>query len=166
MESEKVFVHLNPVWRERADFIIGAKCSTKEGSATREWEQLWSRQLADNRFEICCIPFFVYDLALGDEVETGPDEWGRPYMVQRVIKPSGHYTFRVWFGDSPTPSIRDEVCAEIERLGCLMEWYSINLIAIDAASDGQAQVVADLLWQREQLEHLIYETGRTGAQGH
>jgi hypothetical protein len=32
--------------------------------AARKFEQLFVKQLADDRFEICCIPFFVYDIAL------------------------------------------------------------------------------------------------------
>jgi len=159
MKTES-FVHLNPVWRDRANFIIGAKCPGDNHSGVRKWEQIWSRQIADIRFEICCIPFFAYDLALGDEVETGP-EWGLPYMIQRVVKPSGHYTFRVWFGDSPNLAIRDEVPLDIERFGCLMEWYSTNLLGVDASSESQAQEVANYLWKRQQQGHLVYETGRT-----
>lgn len=157
----KVFVHLNPVWRDKANFIIGAKCLTEQDE-NQGWEQLWSRQIASNRFEICCIPFFVYDLALGDEVEAEIDpEWNDTYLIQKVTNRSGHYTFRVWFGDSPIPNIQDQVSSEIRRLGCLIEWYSENLLGIDADSDIQAQAVADYLWQKHQLGHLVYETGRT-----
>src|SRR6266487_3803765 len=127
-----IFVHANPVWRERANFIIGAKCS-QEGSSSQQWEQLWARQTAHNRFEICCIPFFVYNLALGDEVETEPES-GKNYVVQRVIRSSGHWTFRAWFKDTSDPAARSEVPAEIERLDCLVEWFSANLLGIDAPS--------------------------------
>ena len=158
-------MHLNPVWRDRANFIIGAWVPPiEEGSTIRGWEQLWSRQLADNRFEICCIPFFASDLALGDEVETATED-GETYIIQRVVKPSGHWTFRTWFGDLPDPVIRnevaDEVLREVEQLGCLTEWYSANLLGISAPSDSQAQAVADLLCRREQLGHLTYQTGKT-----
>jgi hypothetical protein len=158
----KSFVHQNPIWRSRADFIIGAKCSSDSDSNVQEWEQLWSRQVADNRFEICCIPFFAYDLALGDEVETGPD-WDLPYMIQRVVRPSGHYTFRVWFGDTPNSVDRNELLTEIEDTGCLMEWSSPNLLGVNASSEEQAQEIANYLWQRQQAGHVVYETGRTVA---
>jgi hypothetical protein len=36
-------------------------------------EQLWARQVGDRHFELCCIPYFVYDLALGDVVEIDAD---------------------------------------------------------------------------------------------
>jgi len=152
-------VHENPVWRERANFIIAAKIDPEPTDRRWRWEQLWARQVTENVFRLCCIPFFVYDLALGDEVETTHRE-ERRYVVQQVIKPSGHYTFRAWFYDS---SVRREVAGELAGLGCLMEWRSSysNLLAVDAASDDQAQMVADFLFRKEQLELLTYETGRT-----
>ncbi len=159
--ANKFAVHLNPIWRDRANFIIHAKCIDDEDDpANPKFEQLWSKRIADNTFEICCIPFFIYDLALGDEVETSA-EGQMQYVVQRVIKPSGHYTFRVWFGNSSDNNARNEVPQEIARLGCLLEWSSINLLAIDATSDRQAEAVAALLYQKEKLGQLLYETGRS-----
>ena len=59
-------IHPEPVWRERADFIISAPLLLEEGRA----EQLSAWHEEDHLFEICCIPFFVFDVALGDVVET------------------------------------------------------------------------------------------------
>lgn len=148
-------VHLSPVWRERSDFII--KAAIEEDDSPRRYEQLWARRLGETRFEICCIPFFVYDLALGDEVDTDSVE----YLIKRVLKSSGRYTFRVWFGDSDHAGARDEVIEHVREIGCDLEWYSENLLAVDAADDGLAQRVADFLQERERLGHLVFETGRT-----
>jgi hypothetical protein len=158
MVDEDFVVHLTPVSRERADFIIRADIEA-EGSP-RRFEQLWARQLGQRRFEICCIPFFVYDLALGDEVETAA-EAERQYVLERVVKPSGGYTFRAWFGDSSEARAREEVVEALKRLGSELEWYSESLLAIDAADEGRAEALADFLQEREQLGHLTYETGRT-----
>ena len=54
------------------------------GSAGVTTEQLWARRVDDEHHEICCIPFFVYDLALGDTVEVDAD-----HLVTRVVEPSG-----------------------------------------------------------------------------
>ena len=62
---------------------------------------------------MCCIPFFVFDLALGDVVATSPRE-GRKYVVDKVVEPSGRYVFRVWFGESFQP--RDEIASELKVL--------------------------------------------------
>jgi hypothetical protein len=142
-------VHPDPVWRDRADFIIGAKLPEPDRA-----EQLWARRLGGRRFEICCIPFFLYDVALGDEVETGDD-----YELVRVVKPSGRYVFRVWFGQSFHP--REAVAEHLVEMGALIEWSSANLLAIDAADRGLAQSVADYLHEQA-ASGLVYETGRSG----
>jgi hypothetical protein len=147
-------VHRNPVWRERANYIIGAWCPRKGDTTCQTWEQLWSRQTAANRFEICCIPFFAYGLTLGDDVETDPE-----YMITRVVTPSGHSTFRAWFCESPEPTLQDELAVEVGRLGCLMEWYSARLLGIDASSRSQAQAVDDFLHGKEEIGQLVYEIG-------
>lgn len=162
MADSDFVVHMSPVWRARANFVIRA--DIEEGDLPRRVEQLWARQLGAIHFEICCIPFFVYDLALGDEVETGA-EGERRYVIERVVKPSGRYTFRAWFGDTSRPQARDEVIAELRALGSELEWYSNNLLAVDAASEELAQLAADLLYKREQSGDLVYETGRTGDKG-
>ena len=102
----------------------------------------------------------MYDLALGDEVETGP-EWGSPYMVQRVVQQSGRYTFRARFGNSPDPAARRDIPEQLARLGYLLEWSSENLLAVDAASDREAQALADMLQRWAQEGRLVYEAGRT-----
>ncbi|NOV98762.1 hypothetical protein HDG69_003357 [Isoptericola halotolerans] len=60
---EKFSVHDEPAWRERASFIVHAALP-EQG----RYEQLWCRQVSDDTFEVCCIPFFLYDVALGDLV--------------------------------------------------------------------------------------------------
>lgn len=156
-EAQQQFaVHPDPVWRERANFIIHAELS--EEDHPKRFEQLWARQLADDRFELCCIPFFVFDLALGDVVATTPRN-GRKYLVDRVVEPSGRFVFRVWFGQSFYP--RDEIAGGLKALGAMIEWSSRNLLAADAADGEHAQLVAHFLMEREKAGHLIYETGRS-----
>jgi Domain of unknown function (DUF4265) len=150
------FVHQDPVWRDRANFIIHAELPEKD--RPKRFEQLWARQLGDDRFEVCCTPFFVFDLALGDVVATAPRH-GRKYVVDRVIEPSGRYVFRVWFGQSFYP--RDEIAKALKALGSMIEWSSRNLLAVDAADSEHAQLVAHFLMEREKAGHLIYETGRS-----
>lgn len=129
MGKTREALHPEPVWRERSNFVIAAE--VPDGGDT-ETEQLWARQIDEHRFEICCIPFFVFDLALGDVVETDGD-----YLVRRVVESSGRYVFRVWFGESFHP--RDDLAEELTRLGELLEWSSVNLLAVDAADEAHAR---------------------------
>jgi hypothetical protein len=150
----KDLTHDDPVWRDRSDFIIGIELP-EDGV----WEQLWARRLTDDTFEICCIPFFAYDLALGDVVQTASAN-GKDYAVQRVTRPSGRFVFRVWLGDSSQP--REEVAAQLRAMGGVVEWSSVNLLAVDAADGNHAQTIADWLHERELAGDLVYETGKTG----
>lgn len=56
---------------------------------------------------------------------------------------------------------RQEIADELVALGALVEWSSVNLLAVDAADAAQAQRVADFLLGHEQVGHFVYETGRS-----
>jgi hypothetical protein len=149
--------HLKPAWQDRADFVIAANIS--ERSEKVEWEQIWARRLSDRRFEICCIPFFAYDLSLGDEVETNAD-----FVIERVVRWGGHFTFRVWFGETRSSAVREEIGADLLRLGLGHEWSSENLLSIGASDQEVAEQLASKLQAKEQDGQLMYETGKSSEE--
>ena len=106
-------MHENPVWRDRSNFIIDAEIP--EEDRPRRFEQLFTRKLAKDLFEICCIPFFLYDVALGDVVRTLL-EGDRKYVVDRVVEASGRYVFRVLFSGFSGPPC-DELSLWCRNLG-------------------------------------------------
>ena len=124
------YQHLNPVWRNRADFIISIVVPPipplPDGIY---WEQLWARQIEDRKFEICCIPSFAFDLALGDIVETDKE-----YMVSRVVERSGYFTIRIWFYEHAADK-RQFIEKTIQAFGCLIEVYSENLSGVSSNSE-------------------------------
>lgn len=144
-------VHSAPVWRERANFVFAAHQGTRDGK--NEWEQLWGQAVAPQRCVVCCIPFFVHDVSLGDEVEIDSD-----FVFVRVMRSSGQVTFRVWFG-AQDEATRHTISKEIEQMNLLMEWSSGNLLAVSAQKP-DAQRVADYLQLRENEGLLQYEAGR------
>ena len=155
--ADDVKVHVHPAWRDKADFMLNMKIDSEDG--VLRYEQLWVKRHDNELFEICCIPFFLYDLALGDKVRVAEQEGRR--VMEGAVELSGHHTFRVWFGDSPQAGTKDEVVAQMECWGCLFEWFSEYLLAIDAANDETAVAVADYLLTQEEQGYLQYETGRT-----
>ena len=140
--------HLFPAWRIASNYVLRVPI---DGSARRE--QIWVRQIDDTTFEMCCIPFFLFDLALGDIFEL--DERHRPVPITE----SGRFVFRVWFGDTFAP--RDESIASLKKLGATTERHSVNLLAIDACDLEQAHTIADYLHAQEEAGSLQYETGRS-----
>lgn len=141
-------VHEAPVWRHRANFLIGARLPEADRS-----EQLWAKRLEqDLRFQICCIPFFLYDCSLGDVVETDTS-----YDVVAIVERSGRSVFRSYFGDSFHP--RERVVEELLGLGALTEWSSVDMLAVDAANADISAVVLAHLNKAQRDGRLTYEIG-------
>jgi len=154
MESRTIGVHNAPIWRKKTDYIFMAKVDDYEGMAQ---EQLWGRRVGENSFEVCCIPFFIYDLALGDIVEIDEASW-----LKRVVERSGRAVYRAWFG-SVLPAGQLEVIAEVERLGGIVERSSDHLVAIDAATKARAHAVLGALSAFQERNLVTFEVG--SAQG-
>ena len=85
---DNVATHKAPVWGSRANFIIRADLSS-HGLPGR-FEQLWARKIGPTTFELCCVPFFAYGLALGDKVESNAD-----FTIQKIVEKDGHKALRV-----------------------------------------------------------------------
>lgn len=150
--GDYVAVHHEPIWRDRSNSVFHAHIGTEDG--VNQWEQLWGRKTGVTRFVLCCIPFFVYDLNLGDEVETDAN-----FVLQKVTLRSGQITFRVWF-DSQDMTTRQELMRDIESMKPFMEWSSENLLALSAHDELDAQKLADYLQVREVQGLLQYEAGQ------
>lgn len=152
--STEFSTHAEPVWRDRANFIANARLP-EEG----RFEQLWCRQVSEDTFEVCCIPFFLYDMALGDIVQT-ESSGSQRYVVATVQERSGRYVFRVFF-ERTQYRYRNGIVEELTTAGALHEWSSPSLLAVDARDQEHATVIAALLQERENQGLLLYETGKS-----
>jgi hypothetical protein len=160
--NEDVKIHPDPIWGEKANFGLQIRIETGDARLDAEprYEQLFVKQRADDLYEVCCIPFFLYDVSLGDVLKVTTHD-GAP-VVEGVVEPSGHHTFRVWFGRVFMPVARDTVIDELSTLpGVLMEWFSPNLLGLDAENDDVARMLARFLETAMSRGQLQYETGRT-----
>lgn len=150
--GDYVAIHTEPVWRARANFVFRVPIGGEGGDS--QWEQLWWEKLSETRFLLCCIPFFAYDLSLGDEVEVDGER-----SIRKVSKHAGQWTYRVWFGEVAADR-RDFAVERIKSKGPTMEWSSENLLALSVAAD-EAQYIANVLADLENNGFLHYETGRS-----
>lgn len=92
-------------------------------------EQLWTRHdKATDLYEICCIPFFIYDLALGDLVSIRVDDQAG-HVLDQVVTPTDHFTFRIYFGDVDA-NTQLAVLKDLSNAPVQIERYSANLIAV------------------------------------
>jgi hypothetical protein len=102
----------------------------------------------------------VYELALGDIVETAPDG-DSLYVIQRVIVNSGHSTIRIWFGDSSRPDeAREALASAAVANGWLLEWSSSNLAALDAKSSAEFEMIKKWCAERASSGDLRFEFGK------
>lgn len=136
-----VATHEAPARRERADFLIFADLSA-HGLPGR-WEQLWARRLGETDFELCCIPYFIYGLALGDTVRTRPSG-EKNYVIEGVSARSGRRVLRLWLKDASAGG-RERLLRYLEARAPLHEWSSDNLLAIDVPAEGDDAELSALL---------------------
>ena len=121
-----IATHTNPVERPTLGFMpMAALEDVGEGE---NFEQLWTRRVADDLFQLCCIPFFAFGMALGDVVRA---EASSGYVVKEVVRRSGNGVARV------AVTRRDnehEVHAKVHdllgRLEYLYEWYATGYVAV------------------------------------
>ena len=139
--ASEIATHDAPVWQDRANFIIFADLSS--AGMPGRWEQLWARQLGEAEFDLCCIPYFTYSLALGDRVRTQPSG-GRRYVVAEVHARSGRRVVRLWLKEAQARG-RECVLRHLESSSPLHEWSSDNLLAIDVPAGGPDPVLSALL---------------------
>jgi hypothetical protein len=92
------------------------------------FEQLWSKRVGDDLFEICCIPFFVYDLALGDVVQAGAESG---YVIRSVAQRSGNGVVRVAIKRPEDVEAEHLRLHELlGRLEYLCEWFASGYVAV------------------------------------
>jgi hypothetical protein len=92
------------------------------------FEQLWTRRVADDLFELCCIPFFAYGMALGDVVRA---EASSGYVVQEVLRRSGNGVARVAITRRDSEhEVHAKVHDLLGRLEYLCEWYETGYVAV------------------------------------
>jgi Domain of unknown function (DUF4265) len=158
-------------WRN-GHFIVlpdaaGVDCTIWFGIAPDEsgevrWEGLLGRRLGEDHALVCAVPFWLYDLNLGDEVRTIASQEGELFATT-IIRESGNYTFRAFLTVEEDDDLSwRELQKTLEPYDCWFDVRSRRFIAISCPPD-QAQGVADDLASRERRGELRYETGRTTA---
>ena len=83
----RFFVHQEPVWRSQANYVIQIVIPGEP--ETPEFEQLWTSSQQDGSHIVCCIPFFLYGISLGDRIQKLSDGGFR------ILDPSGRISIRV-----------------------------------------------------------------------
>lgn len=123
------------------------------------WEGLLARRTGGDRARVCAVPVFAYGVGLGDEVAC--QERDGAVVATMLVREAGNTTFRVIFPrhDAPAPDERwRSLLADLERLGCWIDIYSPQLVAV-SAEPAAVEEVAAYLREREARGELAFEAG-------
>ncbi|GMA23790.1 hypothetical protein GCM10025864_15490 [Luteimicrobium album] len=137
----KIAVHSNPIRRPSPSFMVRARLDNV-GEADG-FEQLWTKRVDSHLFEIACIPFFVYGIALGDVVRADPNAG---YLVQEVVRRSGNEVLRIAVKFSKDVEVVHSRLHELlGRLGYLSEWFAPGYVAVNLAKGGSNEELFESL---------------------
>jgi len=100
-----------------------------DGYPPGTYESMWARRLPDGNYEIDNIPFYSYDVAVGDIVKVQEVD-GELFFSERV-KDSGNSVIRMRIYDRGE---LDSIRAELRALGCDSEGDGI-VLAVNVPAD-------------------------------
>ncbi|WP_237657264.1 DUF4265 domain-containing protein [Agreia sp. COWG] len=139
-------VHLSPIWRDKANYIINAAIPDDE-----EYEQLWVQKMGDGTFMVCCIPFFIYGVSLGDLIAEDENH----YMTS-VVRRSGRFTARLYFSEEQRRFKRETV-DELIAHGAQNEWATESLMSVDCGTLDASTHIVDYLIRGHNTGKFLYE---------
>ncbi|WP_206308864.1 DUF4265 domain-containing protein [Streptomyces sp. A1136] len=130
--------HEAPVWRDEKSLMAMLDLAPFDLQGMRE--QLWLRQVGvEGNYEVCCIPFYAYGLALGDVVQK--NESGN---IDRLIRKSGRRALRILFAEPrPLSDSRSALRRAVHIAGLLSEWNGDRHVAIDVPNLSAMQPIFD-----------------------
>ena len=154
MSNPRHTTHADPVWRHRSNWIVQVDL-TPYGFDADTFEQLWVRTDDESSFEVCCIPFFTYGIALGDLIELDRDS-----RVASVVHRSGRKVIRVAFGGRAEAAIRHEqLHGLLVTSGALHEFSSSGYVSVDLQDQRQADAVVSALQPLVDAGAIMWEWG-------
>ncbi len=134
-----IVTHSTPAWRAKSDFLI--RVDLADSGLPETMEQIWARKIGHLTFEVCCIPFFAYGLALGDTVQCNCE-----LVMQKRLASGGHNTLRVVIADfASSHQIHEAIHGWVVATGMLHEWHSPGYLAIDLPPAVQGKLDTSLL---------------------
>jgi len=152
---KKILTHTFPLLRKEANYlkILPAKGMPFGYSH----EQIWLKKLKNSKYSVCCVPYLLYDLCIGDTIKF--DNSNKGY---ELVASAGRYGFRAVFDIDKI--LGNEVLMKLKessiKTNIEYETY-LSLIAIDVKDIKSAREYSGFL--RDLVKESIiveYETIR------
>jgi hypothetical protein len=153
-------------WRD-GDFVVHPDAAAEDATVWAflhdgpvQWEGLLARRIAEDRARLAAIPFWAFNLDLGDEVSLQTAPTGA-LVIDDVVADGGNHTYRVFFAGAGEDDERwRELAQALSPLGCWFDVRSPSYLALSAPG-AQADAVAAYLHARAARGELEYDTGHT-----
>jgi hypothetical protein len=131
-----IYAHPYPAWREHINGSIWLRLD--DGDSTLfDYEQIWVHRFGDSLAQVCCIPFVVTELCLGDIVLESEGE-------VRLVKKSGNKTLWVWT-EADVSEVMVESVQRLFHAGYEYEWVNSRGLVVSAPSLERAHQAETLL---------------------
>ncbi|RLU79741.1 hypothetical protein CTZ27_36555 [Streptomyces griseocarneus] len=143
--------HENPIGRGRSNYMIHADLSEREAG----WrEQLWTRQITDDGFEVVCLPFFTYGICYRDVVTIDSN-----HLVSAVVHKSGHRTLRVALviKHYNRDQLHELLHGKVAEADLPHEWLQGTYLAVDLAPGADPATLVAALEPLAQAGALHWE---------
>ncbi|MFE7511440.1 DUF4265 domain-containing protein [Streptomyces sp. NPDC057540] len=119
-------------------------------------EQLWTRQLTEETFEVACLPFFTYGICYRDVVTVDSN-----HLVTRVVRKSGHRTLRVALAvehaDRDQDQVHELLHSKAADAGLPHEWLQGTYLAVDLPPGSDEALLVEALEPLAQAGALHWE---------
>lgn len=146
--------HGDPVWRERANYIIQVSLEL-HGMQPGTFEQLWTITRGEELYEVCCLPFFTYGIALGDVLRWTDRD--RPAVV---ASRSGRRLVRCAFADrDDAERSHESFHGALVATGSLAEFLRPGYVAIDIDTAERLSAVLEVVTPLQEAGRASWEWG-------
>ena len=119
-------------------------------------ESLWAEGNNEDGYIIDNIPFYVYEISVGDKISTTTADDGALYF-NALIERSGNSTFRLFVKDVADS---EEIKRKIEGLSCEVECdRKMGILAVNIPASSDIMALLDLLMLKKKNEEIDFEEG-------
>jgi hypothetical protein len=119
-------------------------------------ESLWAKRLSNGNFELDNIPFYVYEIASGDEISAEIQSDGK-FWFSSLIRSKGNSVFRIIVNDDDKLNF---VRQSLLDLGCPSEVNQhARLIALEVVVDQDISPLLRFLMTNKNSGYFDFEEG-------
>ncbi|MFN8526229.1 MAG: DUF4265 domain-containing protein [Chloroflexota bacterium] len=151
--TDRSFAHAEPAWADQADAVFERPIWSGNGT-TGMTESLACASQPDGSLVLCCVPFYTYNLALGDRFR--PATYPLSQDEVDVVERRGAVTFRVWLRPEATAEDRARIVPGILDGVDAAEWATPDLLAVSVL-DTNAPSLFDRLLDARARGFVLFE---------